>query len=134
MDTYRSDDSGHTIIFTSTRDGMSGKPLPLPIANFDAKTWLESVAKSANHGCGQVYELFEERLFSSIDGMLNRLPPDQSEQMRSEAVAMFGYRDPAIIAAEAAVIREEDAALGIRTCVHHLDPDCCPLGCGDRDA
>ncbi|MDI9335004.1 MAG: hypothetical protein QM533_11585 [Cytophagales bacterium] len=101
--------------------------------NFDARAWLEKAATSANHGCGQVYELFEERLFGSIDGMLDGLPPDQRELLLAEAVAMFGYRDPAIIAAEAAVIREEEAELGIRRCVHHLNPDCCPLGCGDRD-
>jgi len=100
---------------------------------FDASVWLESAAKSANQGCGQIYELFEERLFDAVDAALASLPADQCELLRTKAVEMFGYQKPEIRSAEAAKVREEQAELGIRTCVHHLDPDCCPLGCGDRD-
>lgn len=88
---------------------------------------VEEIANEANKGCGQIYELFCERFSEAIDGYLSRsssFRPEFIEEFMRVALSA-GYATPKEIEAG----RRSSCEGGL--CMRHLDPDCCPVGCGD---
>jgi hypothetical protein len=101
------------------------------------KAQVDALAKAAMSGSGQVYELFHERFCDAMDAFLTKLTPE----LHRFAIDATGgeYNTPE----ERTTARQEQAAHEAQmraegryvtpTCIHHLDPMCCPVGCGDID-
>lgn len=75
--------------------------------------------------CGSVYELYQRRLSTGIDALLNTIPAEYREEAQELAREEFDYLTAKEIAEEV----RRDSELGI--CSHGIDRNCCPLGCGD---
>ncbi|UUC96131.1 MULTISPECIES: hypothetical protein [Comamonas] len=97
---------------------------------FSENDWAAKCAAlsdAANRGCGLVYETYELRVGASIDLALQQVP----ELLRARAIEIateHGYTTP-VERAVAAQMQRDDGF-----CSHGLDPDCCPMGCGDIDS
>lgn len=85
---------------------------------------IENLRHQANLGCGQIYELYASRFSTALD---KQFPPGHPQR---EAVLLLANGDY-FTAEELQAQADLDAANGY--CHHGLTPDCCPLGCGDRD-
>ena len=83
---------------------------------------IQKMKKTANFGCGLVYEIYVENFSAMLD---SKFPPGHLQREEAIALAEGDYCTPE----EIAVSRQEAAELGL--CSHGLDPDCCPCGCGD---
>lgn len=83
---------------------------------------VDAMAAEANRGCGQSYDVFVQRFSGLFDGAYPVGHPD-----REQALACAGgiYATPE----ELQQAQDEMEAAGY--CAHGLDPDCCPMGCGD---
>lgn len=77
--------------------------------------------------CGSVYELYQRRLSTGIDALLQTIPAEYREEARELARDEFDY----LTAEEIAEEIRRDSEHGI--CSHGIDRNCCPLGCGDLD-
>lgn len=75
--------------------------------------------------CGLVYELYQRRLSNEIDRCLNNLNQDDKAKVLELAKSEFDYLSPK----EIEIAIESDYMNGL--CSHGLDPDCCPMGCGE---
>ncbi len=98
------------------------------MTTFNETEWLELLEKQAalaNKGCGLIYELYQRRLSSAIDGLLAELPETHRAQALEIARTKYDYLTQTQIA-EAEL---EDQENGL--CAHGIDPRCCPAGCGD---
>ncbi|MPS94035.1 hypothetical protein [Comamonas sp.] len=97
---------------------------------FSEKDWAAKCAAlsdAAYQGCGLVYEMFEKRVGASIDIALQQVP--EAQRARAIEIAIeHGYTTP-VERAVAARMQRDDGF-----CSHGLDPDCCPMGCGDIDS
>ena len=87
---------------------------------------LDDLAKTAHKGCGLVYELYAERFTAAVDREVDieNLSPTIRDQAQ-RAAAYHGY----MTREEREAQDEMLSAAGC--CVHGLDRDCCPCGCGD---
>ncbi|MDG4698845.1 CcgAII protein [Providencia sp. CRE-3FA-0001] len=74
---------------------------------------------------GLVYELYQRHLSNEIDFFLNKLIQVDKAKVLALAKTEFDYLSPK----EIDMAIENDYMTGL--CSHGLDPDCCPLGCGD---
>ena len=103
---------------------------PAPEAEvFSEKDWAAKCAAlsdAAYQGCGLVYEMYEKRVGASIDLALQQVPEVQRARAIEIAIE-HGYTTPV----ERAAAEQEQRDGGF--CSHGLDPDCCPMGCGDID-
>lgn len=97
----------------------------------DEQAWAEMCAKASEEavrGCGQSHGLFVERFSNAVRPHLEALP----EQLQARAVElanMLGdYATPAELSAE----QDWNAENGY--CSHGIELNCCPAGCGDREA
>lgn len=84
---------------------------------------LEQMATQANHGCGQVYELYARRFSSMVDAHLGMLNSADAAVFVELATTEFDYctleqRDEQ---------RRVEAKMGL--CSHGLDEQTCPCGC-----
>lgn len=100
---------------------MTSTPLNIPAWQAVCKNVSEQAART----CGCLESLFQRHFTQGIDTEIEKLP----ESQRTEAVIIareeFGY----LTATE--IERLGDTYLADGFCVHGIDADCCPLGCGD---
>lgn len=99
------------------------------MVNFDVATWearCESLQAMAHAGCGLSYDLYQQRFSAAVEEHIVGLPGEMKSLAISVAVP-FGY----LAAGELAQVQIELAECGY--CTHGIDPNCCPLGCGDID-
>ena len=89
---------------------------------------LTKIGNAANFGCGLNYELYEQRLFNSIDSLVESLPEIDKEKVIKAANAMFEYKSREEREADLQENGEPDWKEGL--CTHLFHPDECPLGCG----
>ncbi|HGM5506811.1 TPA: hypothetical protein ACKPYM_000801 [Stenotrophomonas maltophilia] len=92
------------------------------VERFDASAWecrVRQLGLESCNGTGQVYLLYQRKFRSLIGEALAALPVEHQAQATAIANA-HGYSEP-----------EEE--VGDDDCAHGLDPNCCPLGCGDID-
>lgn len=95
---------------------------------FDIENW-KRICKALRHkavmNCGGMETEYESIFTREIDREVAQLP----ESRRTEAVVIarkkFGY----LTSTEVKHLKQANLAEGL--CVHGLDADCCPLGCGD---
>lgn len=95
---------------------------------FDQAGWRERCERwgiESNHGSGLVYELSVEKFSGYVDAGLAQLPEAHRDRAREIAATDFCYLTPQEIEVE------REAAMRSGLCTHYLEPDCCPLGCGD---
>jgi hypothetical protein len=85
------------------------------------------VADEAIAGSGCAHDVYVQKVSFAIEILLKDLPEDHRPRAMEIAREEFDYatRD------ELAEAQREMAEAGL--CTHGLDPDCCPLGCGDLD-
>ena len=96
---------------------------------FSSEKWrarCKDLFDEAARRSGLSDRLFTEFFSQATDHALKAVP-EGSRHVAVEIAREFGYLD----AEERARDREEDARNGL--CCHGLEPDCCPLGCGDLD-
>ena len=96
------------------------------IAQNDLKACIEAMADEAGKGCGQIHDLYVRKFSGMVDVRFGLA----SDEVRNEAIQIarqFDYSTPEELAADA----DEMAESGF--CSHGLDPNCCPLGCGDLE-
>lgn len=86
---------------------------------------FSELSKTEQSRCGCVYEMYQRNLSTAIDGYLSELTQEDKIKVIQLAIAEFDYISPEEIT-EAIRQNQEDGY-----CSHGLDPNCCPLGCGD---
>lgn len=105
-------------ILGEARDEFEG------IRPFDAERWertCDQKAAAAYLGCGQSDVLWSRNLHAALKTRLDRIPVEhQAEALQIAEHA--GYQSAASLQ------QSEDGS-----CAHGLDPDCCPMGCGDLE-
>lgn len=97
---------------------------------FDEGAWstkCDALGRSAQAGCGLVYELFEANFSAAVDSAVEQLP-EQHRARALEIAADHGYATQAQREETRKMLDESGC------CAHGLDPDCCPCGCGDLDS
>lgn len=82
---------------------------------------IRAMFQQANEGCGLSYELFLRQFSGMVDRVFPLGHPDRESAVKI-ANAVGGYATQEEL--------DEDKMDG---CMHGLDPDCCPCGCGDMD-
>lgn len=80
----------------------------------------------AAKGCGQSDVLWSQRATSLIDALLAQVD-DASMAQAKEIAKCQGWMDDEEIKSMNDMIDNDGC------CAHGLDPNCCPVGCGDRD-
>ncbi|MCU9958533.1 hypothetical protein OEJ37_34810 [Burkholderia sp. BKH01] len=94
---------------------------------FDKLAWnqaCETMAEQANNSCGLGYEIYERSFSGAVNQALNSLP----EAHRPEAIEIakrLGWATAGELAQSQRLMDEAGC------CAHGIDPDCCPMGCGD---
>lgn len=78
---------------------------------------LDQLAEQASAGSGQSYHWYCHRFTTAVDAFLGSVPSEQHARVIEIAKAR-GYGDDD---------STEDS------CMHGIDPHCCPAGCGDID-
>ncbi|WP_368904662.1 CcgAII protein [Proteus mirabilis] len=86
---------------------------------------FNELSVSEKSRCGLVYELYQRRLSNEIDRYLNKLNQNDKAKVLELAKTEFDY----LSQKEIDMAVDNDYMAGL--CSHGLDPDCCPLGCGD---
>lgn len=87
------------------------------------REWFDTMAKQANHGSGQVYELFSERFSGMVDENIERVEPAYRGIAMDIARKEFDYQPPDVWE----VAHEEREASG-ECSLTGIDPWCCPCG------
>lgn len=108
---------------------MTPTPNPIMPPTFDPAAWRElcqALAGAAVRVCGQSYTVYVGNLSAGIDSAIARYEPEHRELALSIA-REWGYATPEEIAKS----DRENAENGY--CIHGIDPNCCPAGCGDLD-
>lgn len=95
-------------------------------SNFDTCTWktlCEKRQSEAISHSGCIYELFVDNFSSMIDIDLSTTS-NEHKPIAIKIALDFGYASVSE--------REKKASLSKKNgyCVHHIEPDCCPVGCG----
>src|SRR3546814_2965171 len=88
--------------------------------------WSSDVC-SSDLGCGQSHDWYVERFSSEVDAQVHRLPEHQQAYALQIAEEYGDYATPA----ERQATQDWNAENGI--CMHGIDRDCCPAGCGDLE-
>lgn len=84
---------------------------------------IKKMADSSGHACGLSYELYAARLSSGFDRLVScGTIPQQYVGEATKIAVEYGYATPEKI---------EQMFDGL--CAHGLEPDYCPLGCGEYD-
>ena len=95
----------------------------------DEPAWravCDATAEQAAKGCGLSHDYYVERFSSSIGAQARQLPENQRAQALQIA-REWDYATPA----ERKETQDWNAAHGY--CMHGIDPNCCPAGCGDLE-
>ena len=94
---------------------------------FDKSAWqvaCEKMAEQANRSCGLVYEIFARDFSRAVNQAIFSVP----EAHRPDAIEIAKQLGWATDEELAESLRQMDEA---GCCAHGIDPDCCPMGCGD---
>lgn len=86
---------------------------------------VQHLANSAQHGCGCSYEIYQDTFSQRVDALLATTEDSTAKAAILNVAREFDY----VTRAELSAMREDWMDDG--ACRHGLDPDCCPLGCGD---
>lgn len=92
----------------------------------DEPTWeaiCDAAAAQARHGCGLSWDYYVDLFSAAIDAHIVQLPENQHD-WALEAATEWGYETPA----QRHETRAWNADNGY--CIHGIDIDCCPAGCG----
>lgn len=101
----------------------------MDVTVFVESEWRDRCRKmvdDATNRCGQSDFMFMEFVSKSIENAICSVSLD-NRLVALEIAREYGYEGPD----ERAKQRQENADYGL--CSHGLDPDCCPVGCGDLD-
>lgn len=102
----------------------------MPPSALDEPAWralCEAAATHAIHGCGQSHDWYVELFSTAVDAQVRRLPAHQHARALEIAGECGDYATPA----ERQETQDLNAETGV--CMHGIDRDCCPAGCGDLD-
>ena len=94
---------------------------------FDESAWrlaCEAAANAAAARCGLSHDLYVEQFSGAIDALVARLPEESREQALATAQA-WDYATPP----ERKRTQKKLAEAGL--CLHGIDKNCCPAGCGE---
>jgi hypothetical protein len=97
------------------------------LVSFQEGRWSDvcvTLAAQAARGCGASHGLYVQRFSELIDAKISGLPAS----VRATAIAQAERWDY-LSAERRAKVPMELADGGC--CSHGLEPDCCPMGCGD---
>ncbi|HBP0062103.1 TPA: hypothetical protein L5P25_003032 [Pseudomonas aeruginosa] len=122
--------AGETPAFSLEVSIMSNIASDTHRSALDETAWravCETAAKQAIHGCGQSHDWYVERFSSEVDAQVHRLPEHQQAYALQIAEEYGDYATPA----ERHETQDWNAENGI--CMHGIDRDCCPAGCGDLE-
>ena len=95
--------------------------------SFDAEQWnalCDQLADEAIRRCGCIHDMYQKIFSELVDVRLSEVP----SCFHAVALEAARYRDYLDVE-ERAAAQEEMAEQGY--CTRGLDPDCCPMGCGD---
>ncbi|MTC74203.1 hypothetical protein GKR75_07990 [Providencia sp. wls1919] len=99
----------------------------MKLKNFNKDSWLakcEQADKEASKGCGLSDVLYQQRYNQLLDKAIKALP-DRHIKKAIKIAKEQGYQT---IEEEQ---NEHDIFFDSDCCVHGLDRDCCPAGCGE---
>lgn len=82
---------------------------------------LEQMASEAHRSCGLVYELYVQQFSEAVESYLCHVP----EEDRESVLLLARKHDY--------VPSDEREVPGDGQCQHFLDPEWCPMGCGDLE-
>ena len=97
------------------------------IQEFDESGWriaCEGAVDRAVSGSGCAETVFNRNLHAEIERLLQDVPSTHHDVAR-EFARTYGYMSPAELESEG----QWNSDHGY--CSHGLDPECCPVGCGD---
>lgn len=130
------DHANQPVLRESTLDAWEDKELDITVLDDDLtrpideepeiKKQLADLANEAQRGCGLSYDLYVQKFSKSVEVLIRDLPEGKRQIAIAEATE-YGYAT----ADELQVAERELEEMGF--CHHGIDPECCPLGCGDRE-
>ncbi|MNR71311.1 hypothetical protein D3C71_19260 [compost metagenome] len=89
------------------------------------KETIKQLADEAQRGCGLVWELYIQRFSEAVDSRFPATSPQREEALR--IAKAYDYATPKKRYRLQTVLAKDGC------CSHGLDPDCCPMGCGDSE-
>lgn len=84
----------------------------------------EALADEASRGCGLSHDVYVQRFSASVDSEIRKAGGANQERLLAIA-REFDYATTDQIAESVASYLDDGY------CLHGLDPDCCPAGCGE---
>ena len=97
----------------------------LPFVDFDLYEDLQDLSRDAMRRCGQAYETFISFFSASVDALIARKGNAQNTDFILKMARLQDYHTPEEVDA-----MQQDL-LDSGSCIHGIDPDCCPAGCGE---
>ena len=97
------------------------------VMSFNAGRWNELcvvLAAQASRNCGSVHDMYQQLFSDLVDGRLKEIP-EAHHPAALEVACRWDYLSPE----GRAKAQQEMADQGY--CTHGLEPNCCPMGCGD---
>lgn len=104
-------------------NGMSLQGLPL--VDFDLYEDLQDLSRDAMRRCGCAHETFVSFFSASVDALIGRKGNAQNIPFILKMAPNHGYLTPEEVDAMQQDLLDSGA------CIHGIDPDCCPAGCGE---
>lgn len=98
------------------------------MSTFNESHWIsvfEEISRNASKRCGLVHDIYQRLFSEGVDEAVSTLPDSERELAIALAKEEFDYLT------QDEVEEQKQSNLDSNLCSHGLDPDCCPLGCGE---
>lgn len=97
----------------------------LPFVDLGLYEDIQTLAKDAIRRCGCAHDVYISAFSQEVDNLIARKGNPQNTDFILKVARAQDYAT----AEEVAAMKQDSLASGF--CVHGIDPDCCPAGCGE---
>lgn len=97
----------------------------LPFVDFDLYEDVQDLNREAMRRCGSAHETYISIFSASIDDLIEAKGNEHNTAFILKAARLQDYATPEEIE------QMNEDSLDSGHCVHGIDPDCCPAGCGE---
>lgn len=93
----------------------------------DMEKELDRIAAESRMRCGCSYEVYIDQFSAGVDVLLDGLNDTE------EKAALLCLARESDYHTRSEVAEMQQSCLDSGSCIHGIDPDCCPAGCGDME-